>query len=449
MFRGLLGYDAEGKLRGELAESWEHDPKDGAWVFHLRQAVFHNGDPVTSADVAYTIEQVADAKSTAYLRTEMQGISRVETPDPRTVRLITAQPVATLPLLMASFFLPICAKGSADNNGLGIGAGPFVPTSQERGVAIEFKAFDRYYRPGLPKVQALRMVAYQDENLRVAALQTGDVDLIEYVPWQSMATIEQDPKLALQTTNGPFMYLIFNGKAGPFGDARVRRAVAHAIRREEIVKAAFFGRGASMEGIPIAENSPFYDAERAHGWPYDPAKAKALLKEAGHAEGFSAKLLATAQYGMHKDTASLVQQHLAEIGIQAELVLPDWATRVNLGNRGQYEFAIGGTGADSNDPDGLAPLLASNLAPSYVRSVNIGTPELDRLLAEGRAEFDQTKRKAIYDKMQDVALAEATLVGLCWRSQGYAMSQQVHGFHNLPGALSFYSGTTFEDIDIA
>jgi peptide/nickel transport system substrate-binding protein len=152
---------------------------------------------------------------------------------------------------------------------------------------------------------------------------------------------------------------------------------------------------------------------------------------------------------MHKDTASLVQQHLAEIGIQAELVLPDWATRVNLGNRGQYEFAVGGTGADSNDPDGLAPLLASNLAPSYVRSVNIGTPELDRLLAEGRAEFDQTKRKAIYDKMQDVALAEATLVGLCWRSQGYAMSQQVHGFHNLPGALSFYSGTTFEDIDIA
>ncbi|HTZ79445.1 MAG TPA: ABC transporter substrate-binding protein [Stellaceae bacterium] len=449
MFRGLLGYDPEGKLRGELAESWERDPKDGAWVFHLRQAVFHNGDPVTSADVAYTIEQVANPKSTAYLRTEMQNISRVETPDPRTVRLVTAQPVATLPLLMASFYLPICAKGSADNNGLGIGAGPFVPVSQERGVALEFKAFDKYYRPGHPKVQSLRMVAYQDENLRVAALQTGDVDLIEYVPWQSMATIEQDQKLALQSTNGPFMYLIFNGKAGPFGDARVRRAIAHAIRREEIVKAAFFGRGAPIEGIPIAESSPFYDDKRAHGWPYDAAKAKALLKEAGHADGFSAKLLATAQYGMHKDTASLVQQHLAEIGVQVELVLPDWATRVNLGNRGQFEFAVGGTAADSNDPDGLSPLLASNSAPSYVRSVGIDTPELDKLLAEGRAEFDAAKRKAIYDKMQDVALAEATLVGLCWRSQGYGMSRKVQGFHNMPGALTFYSGTTFEDVDIA
>jgi ABC-type transport system substrate-binding protein len=447
MFRGLLGYDAEGKLRGELAESWERDPKDGAWVFHLRQAQFHNGDPVTSADVAYTIEQVAAAQSTAYLRTEMQDIAKIETPDPRTVRFVTKQPVATFPLLAASSFLPICAKGSADGNAPGIGAGPFVPTAQERGVAIEFKAFDKYYRPGLPKLKALRMVAYQDENLRVAALQTGDVDLIEYVPWQSMSTIEQDAKLALQTTNGPFMYLVFNGKAPPFGDARVRNAIVYAIRREEIVKAAFFGRGAPMEGIPIPDSSPFYDAERVHHWAYDPAKAKALLKEAGLAKGFSAKLLATAQYGMHKDTATVVQQHLAEIGIVVELVLPDWATRVNLGNRGQYEFAVGGTSADSNDPDGLAPVLAGNLTPSYVRSYGIEISRLDQLLAAGRAEFDEAKRRAIYEEMQDVALAEAPFVGLAWRSQGYAMSRRVQGFHNMPGALSFYSGTTFEDTD--
>lgn len=449
MHRGLLGFDPQGKLRGELAESWERDPKDGAWVFHLRQAKFHNGNPVTAADVAYTFDQVGGATSTAYLRTEMQNIARLETPDPRTVRIHTKQPDVVLPLLMASNYLPICAKGSADHHGLGVGAGPFIPVSHERGVAVEFKAFPDYYRPGLPKLKALRMAAYQDENLRVAALQSGDVDLIEYVPWQSMGTIEKDPKLELQTTDGPFMYLTFNGKVHPFGDARVRLAIAHAIRREDIVKAAFFGRGSPLEGVPIPKGSPFYDDKLAHGWTYDPAKAKALLKEAGLANGFSCKLLSTAQYGMHKDTATVVQQHLAAIGIQVQLVLPDWATRVNLGNRGQYEFSVGGTTADNNDPNGLSVLLAGNLAPSYVRSYGLDIPELDKLLAAGRAEFDQGKRRAIYDQMQRVALAQAPMVGLCWRSQGYAMKRTVHGFHNMPGALTFYSGTTLEDTSIA
>jgi len=443
--RGLLGYAADGKLRGELAESWER-AEDGAWVFHLRDAVFHNGQPVTSADVAWTLEQVAGEKSTAYLRGECQRIAKIETPDPKTVRLTTKEPMATLPLLVASYFLPILAKGSSDGVTTGVGAGPFKIVGQERGVSIDFEAFDKFYRPGEPKLKSVRMIAYADENARVAALQAGDVDLIEYVPWQSMAAIEADPKLVLQTTEGPFMYLVFNANAKPFGDARVRRAIAHAIRRDEIVKAAFFGRGAGLEGLPVPEGTEFYDAKLAHGFAYDQAKAKSLLAEAGLAGGFSCKLLATAQYGMHKDTASVVQQHLGEIGIAVELVLPDWATRVSLGNKGQYEFAVQGSASDSNDPDGLASLLAGNLSPSYTRSFALDIPQVDQLLAAGRAEFDPAMRRAIYAELQSVYLDQAPLVGLAWRAQGYAMTKAVQGFHNMPGALTFYSGTTFAEI---
>jgi len=438
MHRGLLGYAPDGTVRGELAETWEH-AEDGAWVFHLRDATFHNGNAVTSADVAWTVDQVGGEKSTAYLRAEMQGIARVETPDSKTVRFISKSPNAAFPFLAASYFLPIIAKDTAD-----VGAGPFVPTTQERGVAIEFVPFPKYYRAGLPRLKSLRMAAYADENLRVAALQSGDVDLIEYVPWQSMASIESNPSLSLQTTEGPFMYLVFNGHSGPFADARVRLAVAHAIKREDIVKGAFFGRGSPLAGVPIPPGTPFYDATLANGWATDIATSKSLLAAAGLPNGFACKLLATSTYGMHKDTASIMQQHLAAVGIQAELVLPDWATRVALGNRGQYEFAVNGTSADSNDPDGLTSLLATNLAPSYVRSVGISLPKLDGLLAAGRAEFDQAKRKTIYDEMQRVTLAEAPMVGLAWRSQGYGMTRAVHDFQNLPGALTFYSGTTLE-----
>jgi peptide/nickel transport system substrate-binding protein len=150
-----------------------------------------------------------------------------------------------------------------------------------------------------------------------------------------MAAVEADARLKLDVQEGPFMDVLFNGTKPPFNDPRVRRAVAHAIRREDIVKVAFFGRGKPLEGVPIVEGTPWYDDKLAHGWNYDPARAKALLTEAGFANGFQTTLLATAQFGMHKDTAEVVQQHLAEIGIQCELQLPDWSTRVSRGTRGQ------------------------------------------------------------------------------------------------------------------
>lgn len=442
MNRGLVSYAPDGSLQGELAESWGRD--GDAWVFKLREARFHDGTPVRAEDVKWNIEQVAGEKSTAYLRAQFQGAERIETPDARTVRLVMRTPNATIPLLLATFFMPMVKPGTTGSGGQPVGAGPFVLKVAERGVGLEFEANPHYYKPGLPKLRGIRATAYADENLRVAALQAGDLDLIEYVPWQNMAAIEADPKLRLDATDGPYMYLVFNGKAGPFADARVRRAVAHAIKREEIVRAAFFGRGKPLEGLPVTPGTEFFDPTRARAQAYDPARAKTLLAEAGHPKGFSTSLLSTAQYGMHKDTAEIVQQNLAAIGIQVELKLPDWATRVTLGNRGQYEFAVGGTASDSNDPDGMSAVLDGTLPPSYTRSVNLPTPRVHDLLAAGRAEFDPAKRRAIYNEMQDVALEQAGFVGLAWRSQGYAMSSDLKGFHNLPGSIGFFSGYTLE-----
>ncbi|GGF82040.1 ABC transporter substrate-binding protein [Azorhizobium oxalatiphilum] len=441
LYRGLASYGPDGKIRGELAEGWSSEGKN-TWVFKLRDAKFQNGEKVTSADVKWTIEQVAGEKSTAFLRTEMQGVEKIETPDDLTVRITTKQPTVTLPLMMASYHMPIMSKASTAAQQ--IGAGPFVLKDAERGVSMDLAPNPHYYRPGLPKLKAIRVVVYADENLRVAALQSGDVDLIEYVPWQAMASIEKDAALKLDAVDGPFMAIVFNGSRPPFNDARVRKAVAHAIRREDIVKSAFFGRGAPLAHLPIPQASPYFNADLADGWKYDPELSKKLLAEAGHGGGLSCKLLSTAQYGMHKDTAEVVQQHLAAVGINAELNLPDWATRVSLGNRGQYDFGIMGTSADSNDPDGLSGYVDGSLSPSYVRSYNLSIPKLTQLFQAGREEFDETKRKAIYHEMEQVAIDQVPMVGLALRSQGYAMRKEVGGFKNMPGALSFYSGQTFE-----
>ncbi len=443
--RGLTSYDPAGNLQGELAEHWERDG-DAGWRFHLREAQFHNGNPVTAADVQWSLQQVAAEHSIAYMRGQMQGIDRVETPDARTVRIIMKQPTVTLPLWLAAYEMPIVAQGSGSAP---VGCGPFVIAAQDRGVSITLAPWDKFYRPGLPKLPGVDVIVYADETARVAALQAGDVDLIEYVPWQSMAGIEADPKLKLETVDGPVMYVTFNGATGPFTDPRVRLAVSLAIRRDEIVKSVFFGRGAALEGLPILPQSPFYNDGLAHAWHYDLDRAKQLLSAAGKGEGFACTLLATAQYGMHKDTAVLMQQHLADIGIQAQLALPDWATRVALGNRGQYEFAVGGTTTDGNDPDGLAPLLDSSLGASMARSYDLRLPELEGLFAAGRAEFDPAKRRAIYDDVQRLAVAQVPASFLAWRSQGYAMTRNVTGFTNMPGALTFFSGATLEDTSLA
>jgi peptide/nickel transport system substrate-binding protein len=448
IYRGLLSFGPDGQVRAELADSWQRDGDTG-WRFHLREAVFANGAPVTADDVKYTLEQIASDKSTAYLRGQLQAITAIDTPDARTVRLITQQPMVTLPLLLASPFAPIIARDTMTADDGPVGVGPYRITAQERGVSIDLAAFDKYYKPGLPKLKTLRMVAYADETARVAALQAGDVDIIEYVPWQSMSAIEANPQLKLSTVDGPFMCLDFNGGTGPFKDARLRQAVAHAIRREEIVKAAFFGRGTPLEGLPIPKASAFYDDTLAHVWTYDPARAKQLMQEAGVGDGFSCTLLSTAQYGMHEATAEVVQQHLAEIGIQVKLNLPDWATRVALGNRGQYEFCVQGQAADNNDPDGLSAYIDGELPPDNARSYHLPTPRIHELLVAGRAEFDDAKRHAIYDELQKQAAVVVPLAGLCWRSQGYAMTRNVTGFANLPGGLNFYSGYSLEDVSLA
>ncbi|PZX17167.1 peptide/nickel transport system substrate-binding protein [Palleronia aestuarii] len=442
--RGLLSYGPDGALRGELAENWEVDD-EGAWVFTLREGAFwHDGSPVTSADVAWTVTEAQKPDSAALFQAQLALITSVETPDERTVRMVTDRPLATLPGWFAHYHMPILKDGEAQDSL--IGAGPFTFDSTERGVSIRLGAFGDYYKEGLPKLGGIEAIVYADENLRVTALEAGDVDLIEYVPWQAMQQIEDNSSLKLDAVDGPFMYLTFNGSRPPFDNPLVRRAVAHAINRDDIAAAAFYGRGGSLAHLPIADASEFYQEDLSQGWAYDPEQAQALLAEAGYPDGFDCVMLSTAQYGMHQSTAEVCQAYLSMVGINVQLDLPEWATRVQKGNDGQYDLAVMGTTADNNDPDGLATVLDGSLPPSFVRSYGMETPEISDLFARARATFDLEERIALYRQLEEIALETTPMTGLAWRSQGYAMKSGIEGFTNLPGQLTFYSPITLEDV---
>ena len=147
------------------------------------------------------------------------------------------------------------------------------------------------------------------------------------------------------------MFLLFNVTKGPFANPVVRQAVGFAINRDDIVSAAFAGRGSPLTGFPNPAGSPFDLKDPSVEWTYDPNKAKQLLAKAGYGNGFECTLLGTSTYGMHQDTASVVQAHLQMIGINATLKLPEWGARVTAGTKGEYDIAVHGSLGYYNDPD--------------------------------------------------------------------------------------------------
>lgn len=447
MLRGLTGYDADGKLSGELAESWKMvDPQ--TYVFKLRDnAVFHNGEPVMAKDVVYSLNKITAEGSSAFLKSDLSSIASVTALADKTVEIKLSSPSAVLLDLLANFNANIIAEGSTDEEF--VGAGPFKMKSQERGVFIELERFDDFYETGKPMVAGVKFIAYGDENLRYAALEAGDVDLIEYLPWQNFDAVDASSTLKMSSAVGPFMFLLFNvtNPDSPLANPKVRQAIGYAVKRQDVVDAAFAGRGEPLLGFPNPPGSPFDLSDSSREWSYEPEKAKALLAEAGYPNGFDCTLLATSTYGMHQDTASVVAAYLQMIGINAKLDLPDWGSRVTAGKEGKYDIAVHGTAGYYNDPDSVYTLLHSD-NPSYLQSFGFKSEKIDGLLERGRQETDVKKRKAIYEELATAYFEEVPQVPLNWRQQAYAMANNVQGFNAYPGFLTFASPYVVDDTSV-
>lgn len=452
MYRGLVNYDEEGKLSNELAASYKTSEDNKTYTFKLRDAKFHNGDPVTAEDVKYTFERIANPKNNATFRNELSVIGKIDAVDNETVVITLKEPFAPFIHYLA---LPesviVSKKWTEENNGdvsaAPMGAGPYQFVKWTKGQEFVVKRFESYYKQDKPKLDTIRFVFYPDENTRVNALKAGDVDLIEYVPWKDALAVEQDPNLKLDSVSGPFMQLQFNTQFGPFGDPRVRKAISYAIDRNAIINTAFNGRGTPIYGIAIPKGYMGYNAENEQYFEYNIEKAKKLLAEAGYPDGFKARLLSTSQFSFHQQTAVAVQAELKKVGIEVELDLPDWATRVKKNIEGNYDFVVAGTAGDITDPDWLSNFYAGGEA-RLNNSAYFNDAEINKLLIDGRKELDESKRKQIYDRLIDRALELSPFVYLSWREQAYGMRKEVEGFKNMPGFLSFQSGITLENASL-
>jgi glutathione transport system substrate-binding protein len=452
IYRSLVSYQTNGELGYEIAESHTVSEDGLVYTFKIREGVtFHDGTPVTAEDVKYSIERILAPENGATFRSYFAEVGTVVNAlDDYTVEFVLQEPCAPF---MEYLSLPESAiiskkwmEAGNDITTSAMGAGPYKFVGWDRGLQIDLEAYEGYYKPGLPKTKNVSFIFYLDETTRNNALLTGEVDIIDYVNAASVIQFEKIGGVKVYSKQGPFMLLQFNcGEHSPFSDWRVRQAVAYAIDREAVIDTAFSGRGKPLYGFPTIAGQLGYHGELDDYFYRDIEKAKQLLAEAGYPEGFTCNILATSDYSFHEQTALVVQAALKEIGIEAIPELPDWATRIERSQTGDFDIIVSGTLGKIVDMDWASVFYKSGDVRMDF-SPHFHDEEIDRLLEEGRRELDEAKRNEIYQRFRERALELSPIVYICWREQAFVTSEQVEDFDFLSGTLSNQAGMFLEHV---
>jgi peptide/nickel transport system substrate-binding protein len=334
VLEGLTRIDEKSEVRPLLAESWTLSPDGKTYTFRLKEGVaFHDGASFSAADVKFSFERAAAPDSTNALKALIfSGIEAIETPDPTTAVVKLKQPNALLLYFLgwadASIFSP---KSAAETKTKPVGTGPFKFVRWAKGDRIELERFEGY-KGAKPPLRTVVMRYIPDASAAAAAMLSGDVDAFPNFPApEALPQFKNDPRFAVKigATEGETILAMNNGRK-PFDDVRVRRAIAHAIDRKALVDGIYAGQVAAT---PIGSHfSPIHPAhvDLTGTYPHDPAKARALLKEAGHPDGFSATLkLPPPTYA--RRGGEILAQQLGAIGIKVAIEpvqFPQWLENV-------------------------------------------------------------------------------------------------------------------------
>ena len=329
VYNRLMDLDNDFVLHPELAESWEPNSDATEWTFHLRQGVqFSDGRPFTARDVVWTYQRLIDpnnpseaAATLSFLKPE--GIIAV---DDHTVVFKTDEPVTELPVLITTKNTWIVPYGSTQEELRlhGVGTGPFIPVDfQPVQQPHHFVKNPNYWEPGLPKSDCLDFYVIQEATTRVAAIQSGQVDIVEYVDFSTIATLQADPNIKILKTSGASTSLTFAMwvDTPPFDDIRVRQALKKLVDRQMMVDTVFLGYAMVADDNPIPPNSPY--AWRSTVPPRDLEGAKALLAEAGYGPSNPLRLdLYTADFmpGVVA-AAQLFKEQAAEAGVEVNVIV--------------------------------------------------------------------------------------------------------------------------------
>lgn len=341
LFEGLTRYNADGSISPGVAHDWEVSEDGTVYTFHLREGVrFHDGTDMTGADVKFSLDRARAEDSTNAQKALFAGIADVTVIDPLTVQVTLSAPNSAFPVNMAWGDAVIVAPESADKAATApVGTGPFKFSRWVQGDRVELVRNPDYWGEA-PALESATFKFISDPTAAFAAMMAGDIDAFPGYPApETLIQFEADPRfqLLIGSTEGETI-LSTNNKDEVLSDIRVRQALAHAIDRQAIIDGAMFGYGTPI-GTHFAPHHPDY-VDLTGQSAYDPDKARALLAEAGYADGLTLSLkLPPPSYA--RRGGEIIAAQLREVGITAQIENLEWAQWLEQVFRGKdYDLTI-------------------------------------------------------------------------------------------------------------
>jgi len=438
---GLTSTDATGKVVPFVAQSWTVEDAGRSYTFKLRPNVtFHNGRKLTAEDVQRSIQRVKDPATAAFRQADMRLVDAVTAVNANTVRISLSAPNASFPALLAGVF--IIAPESIESNGKitrPIGTGPFQFAEWQPGDRLVLRRFPQYWQPGLPKVDSVIVRMMSDDTARMNGLRSGDLDLMIGVPPQFVPVVKSDPAIHVDTGKSTiYSHITFNMHAGvptQLQDVRVRRAIAYALDKPQLVAARQSPSG-------MVDNQPYrageyWFADLPDGFSkQNLTQARALLREAGVGP-LTVEVITLARW---ERMAEVMQQQLRPIDIQLKITsIPDFATFQSRLIKYDYGF-LSDTGFPRDDPSQVYAFWASG-SPSNIYRGGFQDSQLNQLLVAASTQPNPLVRRNYYrDALKIITDQHVATVIYAGEGEIWAYRSRLVGFQMGRTNRLHYSG---------
>lgn len=405
IFDSLVRYDFDGNVVPGLAERWEISNGNKTITFFLKPDVkFHDGTPADAHAMAYSIERILDPATASTSTSFLGPIDHAEVVDDLTIALVFKEPYVAVWLgLTLPYTAPVSRKAveelGADFGRKPVGTGPFRfgSWSTDRGIRLER---NEDYKVGpLALADAVEFVHYPEDATRMAALETGEINIMQTVPLDAIRRLRDTPGLVMiERPAAANRAVAFNVSRAPIDNLELRRAIAHAIDPEQIVAFAMDGNAVVATEV-LGSSVPLYNKDiAALATPYDPEKAKAILAEIGMASGLTLDLLCNDTPPIRR-SAEIVQKQLKDVGITLNVRSVPSAEARSLAKKAEHHLSIETYGYTDADIVYLVFHPKGALYRTFQQN-----PELDALIEKQRVTFDAAERQVLLDQIQTIVL---------------------------------------------
>ncbi len=444
MFEGLTAQElGTYKIVPGLAQSWDIS-KDGlTYTFHLRPSVkFHDGTPLTAEAVKFCFDRQLNDQGPfyatgtyPYVKGFLGNVAGVEVVNPTTVQIRLKSPLTPFLQYLAHHSLYVYSpealkKWGKDMVKHPVGTGPFKLETWEPGVRVVLARNDQYWG-GAPKIRQAIYVPIIEAQARLSAIKTGEIDLTMDVPPDSLADLRKDPDVVVAETNSSAVwYIALNTRHPALKDKRVRQALNYAIHKDAIIRDILKGT-AIVATTPLSPVYGAYHEDKTLRYPFDPEKAKALLKEAGYASGFDVTFFVPESgSGMQSpvEMATVIQANLAAVGVRAKIQTMEWGAYLKKYLDGP-DMAEMSWNPSIGDPDHMMyMLLSSDRFPPAFNAGFYQNPRVDELLRKGRTTIDEKERIPLYREAQRLVVEDAPWIFVDHGKQVIVHRKRVQGF---------------------